>query len=282
MKRLVFIVLASWAVLFGSVTVSQAQTNPSVPSYPASVQGSSSPSPAVQPTPKPKENFFKDIVHDQKAIWLSPFHLNRSDAKWLIPFTATTAGLLLTDKDTSAWVSRNGSLPGDSHAVSYGGSVYATAGFSGAMYLIGHSGHYERLEQTGRLSLEALIDVFPVVELSKTVFGRERPNTASGGGHFFNGGRSFPSGHATSAWAVATVVAYEYKKRPLIKYGAFAIAAAISLSRYTGRNHFLGDVFVGSCSASASGDTFIPLITDQFERTVHSNISRSYHQPNNS
>src|SRR5205085_9461282 len=66
MKRAVFVVLASWAVLFGSVSVSQAQTDPSVPSYPVNAHASSSPSPAVQPTPKPKENFFKDILHDQK------------------------------------------------------------------------------------------------------------------------------------------------------------------------------------------------------------------------
>ena len=35
-------------------------------------------------------------------------------------------------------------------------------------------------------------------------------------------------------------------KDVLIKYGAFAIATAVSLSRYSGRNHFMSDVLVGS------------------------------------
>lgn len=250
MKRAVFVVLVSWTMLFGSTMVSKAQADPSVPPSFAATQTSRDVDPAIQPTatpnPKPKVNFFKDIARDQKAIWLSPFHLKGSDARWLVPFAATTTGLLLTDKHTSGWVSRNGSLHSISRDVSYGGNVFATAGLSGAMYLVGHSSHNKRLEQTGRLSLEALIDTFPVVAISKTVFGRQRPNTGSSSGLFFKGDRSFPSGHATHAWAVATVVAYEYQKHPLIKYGAFVIAAAISLSRYSGRNHFLGDVFVGS------------------------------------
>jgi hypothetical protein len=28
------------------------------------------------------ENFFKNFLLDQKAIWTSPFHMKRSDAKW--------------------------------------------------------------------------------------------------------------------------------------------------------------------------------------------------------
>ena len=44
---------------------------------------------------------------------------------------------------------------------------------------------------------------------------------------------------------MATVVAYEYEDRPLVRYGAYAAAVAVSLSRYTGRNHFLSDALVG-------------------------------------
>jgi hypothetical protein len=38
------------------------------------------------PTPSPRTNFFKDIAKDQKAIWTSPFHVSKSDWKWLGPF----------------------------------------------------------------------------------------------------------------------------------------------------------------------------------------------------
>jgi membrane-associated phospholipid phosphatase len=66
-------------------------------------------------------------------------------------------------------------------------------------------------------------------------------------GEFFDGGNSFPSGHAISAWSLATVVAYEYgQHRPLVRFTSYGLATAVSLSRYTGRNHFLSDVLVGS------------------------------------
>ena len=204
------------------------------------------PSPTPGPSPTPKAGFIKNIARDQKAIWLSPFRLKRADIKWLAPLALTTTALLLTDRETSSWVSRNGSLHNISHYVSFGGSVYATAGFATGLYLIGRTTHDPRAEQTGKLALEALIDTAPVIWVLKNSMGRQRPNAGSGSGRFFAGGRAFPSGHSASAWAVATVVAYEYRHRPLIKYGAFAIAAAISLSRYSGRNHFLGDVFAGS------------------------------------
>jgi hypothetical protein len=41
------------------------------------------------------------------------------------------------------------------------------------------------------------------------------------------------------------VIAYEYRKNPFIKYGAFAAATAVSMSRFSGRNHFLSDIVIG-------------------------------------
>ena len=49
-------------------------------------------------------------------------------------------------------------------------------------------------------------------------------------------------------------VAYEYgKNRPLVRLGAYGLASAVSLSRYTGRNHFLSDVLVGSALGYSIG-----------------------------
>jgi hypothetical protein len=63
---------------------------------------------------------------------------------------------------------------------------------------------------------------------------------------FFDGGLSFPSGHATSAWALATVVANEYHDHKAVQVAAYALASAVSVSRFTARAHFLSDTFVGS------------------------------------
>jgi len=103
------------------------------------------------------------------------------------------------------------------------------------------------LRETGLLSAEALIDSGIVVTALKTASQRQRPATDHSSGEFFDGGSAFPSGHATSAWSLATVIAKEYgHHRPLVQIGAYGLATAVSLSRYTGRNHFLSDVLVGS------------------------------------
>ena len=236
-------------ILYGSALISFAQApDPQSAGFPAEntppIVVRSSPTPT--PSPTPRMGFFKNVARDQKTIWTSPFHLKREDVKWLVPLGLTAAALIATDRHTSAWVDRNGSLITVSHKVSLGGSSYTTAGIAAGLYLIGRSTHNARAAETGKLSIEALIDAGLLIAVLKPALGRSRPNTGSGDGRFFSGGRAFPSGHATAAWAIATVIASSYKDHPLIKYGAFALAAAISMSRFSGRNHFLGDVFAGS------------------------------------
>jgi membrane-associated phospholipid phosphatase len=75
----------------------------------------------------------------------------------------------------------------------------------------------------------------------------------SGGGRFFTGGNSFPSGHATNAFALATVIANEYKDRPLVRWGAYGVAGLVGVSRFTGRRHFLSDVVVGGAIGYSIG-----------------------------
>lgn len=214
------------------------------------------PSPTPTPTPvvkggstthRPEANFLKDIASDQKAIWTSPFHIGSSDWKWLGPFLAGTGGLIATDKTTSSWVSKNGSLPGASRIASFNGGVYVSGGVSAGMYLIGRWKGNDRLRETGLLAGEALIDSQIVTQAAKLIFQRQRPNQADSEGEFFSGkGSSFFSGHASSSWSVATVVACEYHDHPLAVWGAYGLATVVSISRYTGRKHFLSDVFVGA------------------------------------
>ena len=111
----------------------------------------------------------------------------------------------------------------------------------------------KRARETGLLSAEALIDAGLVTEALKQISNRPRPLSDYGRGDFYDGGDSFPSGHSTTAWTLATVVAMEYHGRPLIKWSAFGLATAVSISRYTGQNHFLSDVLVGSAMGYGIG-----------------------------
>jgi membrane-associated phospholipid phosphatase len=207
--------------------------------------------------PSLEKKFFVNVLADQRAIWTSPFHLHGSDSKWLGPLGLSTVALIATDRRTSGELVEHGDNLNRlriSRDISRLGSFYSTAGISGAMYLAGRATHSDRLRETGLLSAEALVDSGILVSALKTASQRQRPPVDNSSGEFFDGGSSFPSGHAITSWSLATVIAQEYgHHRPLVQIGAYGLATAVSLSRYTGRKHFLSDVLVGSAMGYGIG-----------------------------
>jgi membrane-associated phospholipid phosphatase len=229
------------AVLLLAAHGSSAQTAAPIPS------ASPQPTPQAKPSPSLERRFVMNILHDQRAIWTSPFHIHGGDARYLAPIGLGTGALLATDRHTASEVGNGGSLPPISRGVSRLGAVYTTGGIDAAFYLVGRARGDTRARETGLLGAEALIDSGIVVQALKTITQRPRPLVDNASGEFFDRGNSFPSGHAISAWSLATVIAQEYgRHRPLVRFCAYGLATAVSLSRYTGRNHFLSDVLVGS------------------------------------
>ena len=211
----------------------------------ASAQAPAS-TPQPSPTPSLERKFLKNIVRDQRAIWTSPLHLQKDDAKWLAPLGLSTATLIATDRRTADALDDDRTRLNVSHAISYLGSGYGASSIAGAFYLIGRTTHNARARETGLLGGEALIDSGIVAAVLKRATQRPRPRAGRERGDFFDGGLSFPSGHSIAAWSLATVVANEYRDNRLVQISAYGLAAAVSVSRYTGRNHFLSDVLVGS------------------------------------
>lgn len=197
------------------------------------------------PTPKPERRFFADILRDQRAIWTSPLHLGRDDSKWLAPLGISTLVLAATDQKTGQ-LSDSRRRISVSKDISQAGSIYSTGGIAAAFYLAGRATGNARARETGLLGGEALINSALVFTVLKNVSQRPRPTVDGAHAEFFDGGHSFPSGHAASAWALATVIANEYHDRRAVRVGAYGLAAVVSVSRYTARKHFLSDVLVGS------------------------------------
>lgn len=59
-----------------------------------------------------------------------------------------------------------------------------------------------------------------------------------------------------AARSMATIVASEYKERALLRVGVYGLATIVSASRFTGRNHFLSDFFVGSALGYGIGRVY--------------------------
>lgn len=231
-------------IFFAVISASSvfAQNAPAPALVPAAPKPAASPS--ASPKPSLERNFFKNILRDQRAIWTSPFALRRQDAKWLVPIGVSTALLIATDRRSASEVDEN------RHRLSRGfseaGALYTTGGIAATLYLVGRKMGNQRLRETGLLAAEAIINGQIVSTNLKAMTQRMRPRESNNRVKFFAGGDSFPSGHAVSVWSLATVIAYQYQHRPLVKYGAYGVAIAVSISRFTGRKHFLSDVLVGS------------------------------------
>jgi membrane-associated phospholipid phosphatase len=183
------------------------------------------------------------LARDQGSIYIAPFE--RVNLKWDLVFLAGAATLIATDRHTIGIVSQDDlDISRDISNV----GLYGTEATAGAIFLTGLVTNDAHAKETGFLTLEALVNAFPVYAGLQLIAGRERPNQGIGHGRFFEHhatDTSFPSGHAMFTWAMAAVIAHEYP-RTWVKILAYSTAAAVSVTRYTGREHFVADVAVGS------------------------------------
>ncbi|MFN2578932.1 MAG: phosphatase PAP2 family protein [Pyrinomonadaceae bacterium] len=206
---------------------------------------SRSPVPSTS-SPALEKDFFKNILRDQKAIWTPPLHIHGRDARYLVPLGLGTAALIATDQRTGDEIAESPRPLNASRIISYAGPAYAVGAVAATFYLAGRAGHNDRARETGLLGAEALIDSAIVVTAVKEITQRTRPIGGRSRSDFFDGGSSFPSGHSIEAWSLATIIANEYHNHAAVQIGAYGIASAVSVSRFTGRDHYLSDILVGS------------------------------------
>ena len=224
-----------------SIAVAEVPASPVLEGNAIPVAGGSS-APAVSL----ERNFFRNLLGDQKAIWTSPFRLQGRDLQWLVPAAGATAALIATDRKNAGQDGDEPSQVAWSRGISEAGAAYSTFGLAGGLYLAGRWGRNDRLRETGLLGFEALVNASVVGGMLKVATRRQRPDAEDREGAFFEGGSSFPSGHSMAAWSLAAVVANEYPDRKIVPIAAYALASLISVSRFTGGNHFASDVVVGS------------------------------------
>jgi membrane-associated phospholipid phosphatase len=196
----------------------------------------------------------KDILLDQKNIWLAPFHLRRNQSRELMLAGAITGAVISIDHFVGDSLASG--PPGDAHAAASGIGRFSGGEYdllvAGGFYAFGRLARNERARATGVLGARAVLNAILLTEGLKSISQRQRPSTPNGWalddaeGEFFEGGHAFPSGHSMQAWALATVVANQYRHRRWVPWVAYGLATTVSLSRMPARKHFPSDVLVGS------------------------------------
>jgi len=93
------------------------------------------------------------------------------------------------------------------------------------------------------------------VQTVKHTAGRARPNNWPDPLRWKGplNGESFYSGHTSTAFAVASVLAYRYRESPWVPATAYSIASLGSLGRVYHNRHWLSDILFGAMTGTAIG-----------------------------
>ena len=122
-----------------------------------------------------------------------------------------------------------------------------------ALALVSRALDRPRLHDASLVAALAFMSAGLVEFTLKVLVGRPRPDTglaAAGimGPSWAPGIDSFPSGHATSVFAVATVFAAYY---PGLRWPLYLLAAAIAVGRVYLERHYLSDIVAGAALGMA-------------------------------
>jgi membrane-associated phospholipid phosphatase len=201
--------------------------------------------------------FVDDVVHVASA----PARWDRSD--WVT--AGVTAALVvgtgaLLDQSIDTFVVKHANASSDrfAKAVQNLGGAPSVA-IAGGTYLAGIAFKDPEVRATGidlmaSMGIAQLLVVIP----TKIVVGRSRPDAEQGAHDFhpFNGGQSFPSGHTTQAFALASVIS-AHADQTWVSCVSYGLAGMVGLARMEQRKHFLSDVVTGGIVGTLVGKSVV-------------------------
>jgi membrane-associated phospholipid phosphatase len=201
-----------------------------------------------------------NILADAGSYFTAPLRFGVRD--WAIAggTIAGTATLIATaDESLRRAMLQNRSPLGNTLSTigNFYGQTYTGVGIGVALYVAGLATQNADVRISGRLVVEALLYGGAVNLAMKSLFGRSRPYTNDGALAFrpvqFTTERtSLPSGHATVAFAVSSVLA-ERIGNPWIGAGLYALAGITTFARMYSDVHWSSDVLLGAAIGAGAG-----------------------------
>ncbi|MGE3611523.1 MAG: phosphatase PAP2 family protein [Bacteriovoracaceae bacterium] len=190
---------------------------------------------------------------DQGTPYFIPFDPSREDLSTVKLAGSAAILLFLNDQEVQNFIRDNSNSISD--RVTYFGDNFGE--FSGpalvtGTYIWGVITQNENLRRYVRLEVTSLLAAGLTTLALKNIFGRARPNHAESP-YDFNifersaSHQSFPSGHTTEAFVVATLIAEANKdKGVLVPILSYSTAALTAYARIHGQNHWASDTVIGA------------------------------------
>jgi membrane-associated phospholipid phosphatase len=215
----------------------------------------------------PDKAYFKSWLTDTRDIAISPYRWNKY--QWIVfsGVVVITAAFFTQDARIQIVVEKNQNAFMD-NASKYGlerlGSGLYALPAMGLLYGVGAITKNDKARYTALKGIEAFVLANVFSTLMKQLTQRHRPyndnppnpNIWEGPFHLTMN-TSFPSGHSTNIFSIATVVATAYKKTIWVPIVCYTLAGLTAASRVYQNDHWFSDVFVGSVLGFAIGKTIM-------------------------
>ena len=213
--------------------------------------------------PKLDLTYIKSYYYDTKEFVISPVRWKKK--QWIEFGAVTGAGILAYTQDEKIqkyFVNHQTSTATNLSKYIFEpfGNGKGTCVVIGGLYATGWLLKDKRLAGTSLTAVKAFGVSTAVALLIKQLTHRHRPfqddipDHTNWEGPFSNiDYTSFPSGHSTAAFSLATVFAMEYNSTVWVPLLAYSLAAGTAVSRLYDNKHWASDVVIGSALGFVTG-----------------------------
>lgn len=208
--------------------------------------------------------YVKGLFSDTGYALTSPWRWNNSDWATASLVAGVTGVFFMLDDEIKSELQDSRSSTTDDLSdffEPFGNGTYSFPALVG-FYLYGRFGENEKMERTALLAAESFLVTGLFTTVLKVSTGRHRPSKDNNSSTYDGpntSNKSFPSGHTSTAFAIATVVANEYEEVPLVAPISYGIATLTGLSRINDNQHWASDVFLGATLGYFTSKTILRL-----------------------
>jgi hypothetical protein len=206
------------------------------------------------------KRYFDDAIY----IVTSPVRMKKEDILPIALIGGATAGLMFCDSGVRKWArkdSYNEDFEDALKNIKFLGDGWWDACICGGFYVGGLMLRDEKWKDIAISGGEALLFAGGISQAIKNLSGRYRPDSEKGPfawrGPTMTSSISFPSGHSTMAFALASVIATEYNDNILIDIASYGTASVVAFERVYEDAHWTSDVFFGAVIGVVIGRTIV-------------------------